>query len=425
MVCPWCDFHFPWEASLRLERLADEGSFAPLSDVPPCASRFGRATLHGQPLALAVTDHTCRWGREEVGAFVRVAEAAFLERRPLLWVLTAAQGGPDDAGWRALWAAFSRPAERRIPRLVLVAGPCFGPLAALALQADLLFAEPGATLGLMLPEALREAGKLPPECAEHPRRLLQAGWADGVVSRREQRAVLGAALDLLVSTERRVALRLPVRDEALFWSLPVPLKEPFGPVLQLHGDRGSADALGLRAGLARLAGDGPTVLLLGAGLGNRSLLSLGRRRALGGAAWRKATRLLQLAGRFGLPAIALVAAPRLRSEPGETPGMLAHALGEFQEAWLGSEVPTVAVFLQQPDALAAQAFGGADRVFAAAQAAEGVAADAVFPDEPSLVPLLVEAVQELVQTYLLSGPLGRRKLLERRKARLSREATSA
>lgn len=428
MVCPWCDFHFPWEASLRLERLVDEGSFVPLPDLAPFASRVGRATLQGQPILVAVADHTCRWGPEEVGAFVQAAEAAFLERSALLWVLTAPQGGPDEVGWRALWAAFSRPAERGLARLVLVAGPCFGPLAALALQADLLFAEPGSTLGLLLPEALREAGRLPAECADHPRRLLQAGWADVVVGRREQRVVLGAALDLLGGRGRHIELRLSERREELLWSLPAPLKEQFSPVLQLHGDRGTADAPGLRAGLARLGGDGPAVLLLGAGLGNRSLFSLGRRRVLDGAAWRKATRLLRLAERFGFPVICFVGAPQPRPASHEPPGAFARALGEFEEAWLGSGVPTVAVFLQRPGTLAAQAFGGADRMLAAQEAAEGIAADAVFADETSLAPLLAEVVQELVQTYLLSGPLGRRKLLERRKVRLSRawqrEATS-
>ncbi len=418
MVCPWCEFHFPWEASSRLERLVDEGSFAPLPDLPPSPNRVGRAALFGQPVAVAVTDYTARWGPEEVGALLQVAEVAFQERRPLLWVLTAAQGGPDERGVRACWMALSRLAERKVPWLVLVAGPCYGPLAALALRADLLFAERGSALGLLLPEALREAGRLPPECADHPRRLLQAGWADNVVTRREQRAVLAGALDFLRGGAG-LALRLPGRGRGLFWDLPAPLGQLFGPALELHGDRGASDAPGLRAGLARLQGEGPAVLLLAAGLGNRSLFGTGRRRAIGSSGWRKAARLVRLAGRFELPVIGLVGNPELRPELHEPPGVLAAALAEFQEAWLRSKVPTLAVFLQRTASPAAQAFGGADRVLAAAEAA-GAGADAMFADEPSLSRLLVEGVQELIQTYLLSGPLGRRKLLERRGMRLSR-----
>ncbi|MGC8872968.1 MAG: hypothetical protein ACP5SI_00785 [Chloroflexia bacterium] len=420
MVCPWCDFHFPWEASLRQEWLVDEGSFEMLSDLPPSPNQVGRATLAGQPVAVVVTDHTCGWSTEDARALVRIAETAFLERRPLLWVLSAPQGGPDAAGLWACWAAFSRLAERKVPRIVLIAGACFGPLAALALQADLLFAEPGAVLGPLLPEALRQAGRLPPECAEPPRRLLRAGWADVVVGRREQRAVLAMALDLLGSGGRRASLPLPGGQRGLLWNLPAPLGGSFGPVLEIHGDRGSADPPSLRAGIARLRKDGPTVLLLGAALGNRSLFSSGRHRAIGVAGWRKAARLVRFASRFDLPVIGLVGAAILRPDSHEGPGALAGALGDFQGAWYGSEVPTVTVFLRRPDSLAVQAFEGADRLFVAAEAAEGMAADAVFEDEEALSALLAEGVEELVQTYLLSGPLGRRKLLQRRAARLLR-----
>ncbi|MGC9025474.1 MAG: hypothetical protein ACP5NB_11740, partial [Chloroflexia bacterium] len=197
MVCPWCDFHFPWEAAAHLELLVDTGSFRPLAESPAGPLLLGRATIHGRPVALAVSDGTVRWSAAEVRALAVLLEEARLERRPLVWVLAAAQDAEAVSLWPGIHLGLKRLQGAGRPWLALLSGPGYGLPAATALQADLVLAEPGATLRPARPEVLRRAGRLPPEVLRLPRKVLRAGWADAVLPRREQRAVLAHLLDLL------------------------------------------------------------------------------------------------------------------------------------------------------------------------------------------------------------------------------------
>jgi len=412
MVCPWCDGHLPLDAERHLELLVDKGAFHPLG-APAGSSLFGQATLAGHEIALALADPTALWTPAECRALLALAEVARRERHPLVWVATAAQGA-TPALWPGLQAALQALHQVAVPWLTLVAGPCYGSMAALALQSDLVLAEPGAFLDPLLPAMRRQAG-LAPEPLHRPRQLLRAGWADAVLPRSEQRAGLALLLDLLLApgpSRPRGARRLPQPE------VPAQLQALFGPFFELHGDRRAGDDPTLVGGLGRLREDGRTVVVLAA-------LS---RKAIGAAGWRKAARLLGLAGRLGLPVVTLIDRPVLRASRSEAPGETATALGETLQALLDVPTPTIAVILGDDEGLAMQVLGTADGLLCSATVAsrrqDRPTPDATFDHERDLPGLLARHLEELTQTYVIHGPLGRRKLLQRRYIRWIRPAQS-
>lgn len=416
MVCPWCDFHFPWEAAAHLENLSDGGSFRPLPESPAGPLLLGRATLGGRPVALAVADGTVRWDAAEVRALIALLEVARLERRPLLWVMAAAQGTEVPSLWPGVHLGLKRLQGSGRPWLVLLSGPCYGLPAATALQADLVLAEPGAVLRPDLPEVLRQAGRLPLEAFRPPRKLLQAGWADAVLPRREQRAVLAYLLDLL-------GVEGPVLPT---FALPsCPRGDLVGkPFFELHGDRCSGDDAALVGGLGRLRGADIRLLLLATAPGKGRPAS-GRSEAIGVGGWRKATRLLLLAGRFGLPVVALIGRPTLHLGRGQREAELSAALGKVLDTLLVHPAPTVAVFLEADGDPAGLALAATDALLALPEATTSLRERGLKVDEEVAAPenlpeALARHLGELLQTYAVHGPLGRNKLLQRRYVRWTR-----
>lgn len=412
MVCPWCDHHLPLEANLRRDALADEGSFRPLKGAAADASLFGWARLAGHEIALALSNPAAEWNPDECQALLNLVEAALREHRPLLWVLSAPQG-TDPQHWPGLQVVLQAYRQAALPWLTLLSGPCYGPLAALALQSDLVLAEPGADLTPLLPPARRRAGR-PPESVRRPHALLRAGWADAVLPRSEQRAGLILLLDLLLAPgpnpTRPGSARQGHRAAA-----PAPLEALCDPFFELHGDRRGGDDPALVGGLGRLRGDGRTVLMLAAGPRSE--------RGIGPAGWRKAARLLDLAGRLGLPVVTLVARTGLRLGPGHAPGEAAAALGEALHALLEVPVPTIAVQMDDAEGLAGQLLLTTDRLLCSTTAVGRRPAEpcpeATFR-ERDLPELLAQHLEELTRTYVVHGPLGRRQLLRRRYVRWTR-----
>ncbi len=418
MVCPWCGFHFLWESAAHLEMLSDEGTFRPLPESPAGPLLLGRAALCGRPVALAVADGTVRWEAAEVRALVALLEVARLERRPLLWVLAAPHGTEAPFLWPGVHLGLKRLQGSGRPRLALLSGPCYGPPAATALQADLVLAEPGAVLRPDLPEVLRQAGRLPPEALRPPRRLLQAGWADAVLPRREQRAILAHLLDLLgVEGPPPPAFPLP----------PCPWGGRIAePCFELHGDRYSGDDAALVGGLGRLRGTDTRLLFLAMAPG-KGPPATARFRAIGAGGWRKATRLLLLAGRFGLPVVTLIGRLTLHLGRGRREAELSATLGEAADTFLMHPAPTVSVFLEADGGPAALPLAAADVLLALPKAAaslreKGLEVDQAPAAQDELVEALTRHLSDLLRTYAVHGPVGRNRLLQRRYVRWARLA---
>ena len=235
-VCPQCDHHFPITAAQRLALVLDPGSFAeedatidsidPLafrdtkryvdrlraakkaSEVPGGdAVRSGAGLIEGQPVEVGVFVFDFMGG--SMGSVVgekitRVYERA-LERRVPAIVFSASGGARMQEGVLSLMqmaktsAALGRLREAGIPYISVLLHPTTGGVAAsFAMLGDVIIAEPKALIGFagarVIQNTIRQ--RLPPgfQRAEF---LLEHGFLDRIVSRREMRPTLSSLVRML------------------------------------------------------------------------------------------------------------------------------------------------------------------------------------------------------------------------------------
>jgi acetyl-CoA carboxylase carboxyl transferase subunit alpha len=130
---------------------------------------------------------------------------------------------------------------------------------------------------------------------------------------------------------------------------------------ELHGDRGRMDDHAIVAGLGKL--DGRTIALLGHQKGRdlkeRTTRNFGMAYPEG---YRKAMRVMELAGRHGFPLVTLI------DTPGAYPGIAAEqhgqggAIARSQAAMIRLDIPTVSVVIGEGGSGGAIAIAVADRV---------------------------------------------------------------
>ncbi|MEV0781512.1 acetyl-CoA carboxylase carboxyltransferase subunit alpha [Streptomyces sp. NPDC050423] len=376
-VCPECQFHFRIPAQVRIDQLADPGSFEPLPDAyrprdllsftdsKPYPDRLrdaqartgrndallcGRMTIEGCPLVVAVLDFTFMGGSmgSVVGEGIAAsARHALAERLPLL--LIAASGGARmQEGALSLmqmaktsqWIAALR--EAALPVINLNTDPTFGGASAsFAMLGDVILAEPGSLIGFAGPQVIRNTirEELPAgfQSAEF---LLEHGMIDAVVPRENQREYLARLLTLLGPsvpelpegtgsaplTEPFPAVRTTRETVALARNIQRPTVQEyigfvFDDFVSLHGDRAFADDRALTGGIARIGGQSVVVLGHQKGHDTTELVrsNFGMPNPEG---YRKALRLMRLADRFGLPIVAFI------DTPGAFPGIGAEERGQ-------------------------------------------------------------------------------------------------
>ena len=136
------------------------------------------------------------------------------------------------------------------------------------------------------------------------------------------------------------------------------LAEDFMP---LAGDRSFADDPAILGGLARI--DGHRVMLIGHEKGDDTASRLKHNFGMAKPeGYRKAIRLMQLAGRFGLPVVSLV------DTPGAFPGVQAEERGQAEaiarstEECLSLKVPVISVIVGEGGSGGAVAIAAANRV---------------------------------------------------------------
>ena len=136
------------------------------------------------------------------------------------------------------------------------------------------------------------------------------------------------------------------------------LAEDFMP---LAGDRSFADDPAILGGLARIAGH--RVMLIGHEKGDDTASRLKHNFGMAKPeGYRKAIRLMQLAGRFGLPVVSLV------DTPGAFPGVQAEERGQAEaiarstEECLSLKVPVISVIVGEGGSGGAVAIAAANRV---------------------------------------------------------------
>ena len=235
-VCPNCERHFRIDSRARLALLLDEGSYQtfdenlastdPLKfvDLKPYALRQRQAqettgmadaivnaagTMNGRPVVVSAMEYSFIGG--SMGAVVgeaitRAIERSLGEKKPLI-VVSASGGARMMEGVVSLMqmvkitSALARLDDARIPYISVLTDPTTGGVtASYAMLGDLNIAEPGALIGFAGPRVIEQTirQKLP-EGFQRSEFLVEKGFLDAVVHRKEMKAYISRALEFMTS----------------------------------------------------------------------------------------------------------------------------------------------------------------------------------------------------------------------------------
>lgn len=232
-VCTHCQHHFKLGARERIEMLLDPGyelvdtglrSTDPLnfSDVKPYKQRLSRAqeqtglgdailNAQGQlgPHAVILSAMEYSFIGGSMGAVVgetiaRAVDRARDQRKPLI-VVAASGGARMMEGVASLMqmakisTALAQLDDARVPYICVLTDPTTGGVtASFAMLGDLNIAEPGALIGFAGPRVIEQTirQKLP-EGFQRAEFLLEKGFLDAVVPRRDLKNYLVRALDFM------------------------------------------------------------------------------------------------------------------------------------------------------------------------------------------------------------------------------------
>jgi acetyl-CoA carboxylase carboxyl transferase subunit beta len=232
-VCPKCQYHFKLDARKRINLLLEPGyqlvdgglrSTDPLnfSDIKPYKKRL-LAAQEATGLDDAILNAIGKLGHHDVvlsameygfiggsmGAVVgetiaRAVDRARLERKPLI-VVAASGGARMMEGVVSLMqmakisTALGQLDDARVPYICVLTDPTTGGVtASFAMLGDLNIAEPGALIGFAGPRVIEQTirQKLP-DGFQRSEFLLEKGFLDAVVHRRDLQPYLVRALDFL------------------------------------------------------------------------------------------------------------------------------------------------------------------------------------------------------------------------------------
>jgi acetyl-CoA carboxylase carboxyl transferase subunit beta len=234
-VCPKCQFHFKMGAKQRLEMLFDSRwtehdagmtSTDPLKfvDTKPYAVRLKEARkklgmndavitaegrLNGRGIVCCAMEFGFIGG--SMGAVVgekvtRGIELAMESRQPLV-VVSCSGGARMMEGTISLMqlakvsAALARLDDAKVPYISLLTDPTTGGVtASFAMLGDINIAEPGALIGFAGPRVIEQTirQKLP-EGFQRSEFLLEHGFLDAVVHRKDLKSFIANSFDLLLS----------------------------------------------------------------------------------------------------------------------------------------------------------------------------------------------------------------------------------
>jgi len=235
-VCPKCQHHFRLGATQRLELLLDEGKWkehdAGLSSSDPLkftgpkvyalqlrdaqrklgmkdAVITAEGTLNGRAVICSSMEFAFIGG--SMGAVVgekvtRAIELAIAKKTPLV-VVSASAGARMMEGTVSLMqlakvsAALAHLDEAKLPFISVLTDPTTGGVtASYAMLGDLNIAEPGALIGFAGPRVIEQTirQKLP-EGFQRSEFLLQHGFLDAVVHRKDLKTYIANAFDLLLA----------------------------------------------------------------------------------------------------------------------------------------------------------------------------------------------------------------------------------
>jgi len=232
-VCPQCEQHFRVDAGKRIEYLVDEGTFqellADMKSNDPLnfkfrgttykarikqdedksgvkeAFRIGKAFIKGRGVMLGVMDHSFLMG--SMGAvvgekFCVAVDEAIKENLPFI-VISCSGGARMHEGVVSLGqmaktsAALAKYNEVGGFYISVLTDPTTGGVtASFAMLGDVIIAEPRALIGFAGPRTIAETIKVKlPEGFQTAEFLLEHGFVDMIVSRKDMRSELARLID--------------------------------------------------------------------------------------------------------------------------------------------------------------------------------------------------------------------------------------
>ncbi len=231
-VCPECEHHFRITGRARLSQIIDEGSFEEMGgDLVTCdpldfealdkkytdrvaayeekgfgeAMLAGKAFVRGRGVMIAVMDFNFLGGSMGmvVGErFCTAVDRAIEESLPLV-VVSASGGARMHEGAISLGqmaktsAAIGRYDQVGGLFISILTDPTTGGVtASFAMLGDIIIAEPGALVGFAGPRTIRETIKIElPEGFQRAEFLLEHGFIDMIIHRRNLRSEIGRLID--------------------------------------------------------------------------------------------------------------------------------------------------------------------------------------------------------------------------------------
>ncbi len=240
-VCPKCGYHFRLDARSRIDNLLEPGyqlvdlelrSTDPLefTDLKPYKRRLAEAqkktglndaiinaigNLGPHPVVLSVMEYSFIGGSmgSVVGETIARAVDRSLETRHPLIIISASGGARMMEGIASLMqlakisAGLARLDDEKIPYISVMTDPTTGGVtASFAMLGDLNIAEPGALIGFAGPRVIEQTirQKLP-EGFQRSEFLLEHGFLDAIVLRKEMKVYLAQALSWMTGQAQKTA----------------------------------------------------------------------------------------------------------------------------------------------------------------------------------------------------------------------------
>ena len=351
---------------------------------------WGWAEIEGVKCALVVGDFGFLGGSMGVAVGEKVADAFDAARRvrqPVVTV-TASGGARMQEGMAALAQMASTAEAIRQHRAAGLAHVCLltspttgGVYASFASLADVVLAEPGATVGFAGPRVVAElTGDAPPPDVHTAEFAFAHGLIDAIVDRDDQPATIARVLhafegreppssDGTRSVPESSPAALPPSRVLTAWERLQMVRDPARPKaraildallsssFELRGDRsGEPDDPAVVVRLGALSDAGTPVVAIGTDASGD-----GRIRPQG---FRKAIRAIELAGRFHLPVLTIVDTRGADPLPSSEGGGIASAIAHTFLAMLECHTATLAAVTGEGGSGGALALAAADRVVA-------------------------------------------------------------
>ncbi|MGV9309638.1 acetyl-CoA carboxylase carboxyltransferase subunit alpha [Nonomuraea sp. NPDC003727] len=465
-VCPECGHHQRLAAGERIDTIADPGSFTPapqvsggdplgFADSRPYPERlaearsrtglqdailYGGATIGGRRVVVAAMDFAFLGGSmgSAVGETVaRACETALRERIPLILAITSGGARMQEGAVSLMQMAKTAQAMRALREagplsVCVLTDPTFGGVtASFATLGDVLVAERGARVGFAGPRVIAAATReeLPPgfQTAEY---LKSRGLIDRVETRDGLRPLLARLLAVTSARDpgQVTAWERPLEELQEAPGGPQEAPTPYETLrlardtrrptaldyiwrictdfVELHGDRLEGDDPAIVGGPALL--DGRPVMIIAHQKGHSTDELVARNFGLAHPeGYRKALRLMRLAGRLGLPVVTLVdtqgAAPGIRAEDRGQSWAIAECLAGMSEL----PVPVVSVLIGEGGSGGALALAVANQVLMLRHAVYSVispeSCSTILFGDPSHGPRMAEALRITAPDLLRLG----------------------